>query len=135
MAKTAKLSIGMVLLNFAVAIYLFATGIIDLTGSRLSGGEIRQGVNAIFSGDFANIIVIILAILAIVAGLFVLLKVFGVAIPNIDLILVILAIAWLVIIILFDFIHSLFKPDFLPWLRTFGAHLMGLGGILLATGK
>lgn len=125
----------MVLLNFAVAIYLFATGIIDLTGSRLSGGEIRQGVNAIFSGDFANIIVIILAILAIVAGLFVLLKVFGVAIPNIDLILVILAIAWLVIIILFDFIHSLFKPDFLPWLRTFGAHLMGLGGILLATGK
>jgi threonine/homoserine/homoserine lactone efflux protein len=48
---------------------------------------------------------------------------------------VILAIAWLVFIILFDFVHSLLKPSFVDWLRTFGAHLMGLAGLLLATGK
>jgi hypothetical protein len=135
MAKTAKVSMGLILMYIAVAIYLFATGIIDLAGNRFSGGEIRQGVHAIFKGDLANIVVIVLAVLAIIAGVFMLLKIFGIAIPSIDLILVILAIAWLVFIILFDFIDSLFKPDFLPWLKTFGAHLMGLGGILLATGK
>jgi hypothetical protein len=135
MSKTVKVSLGMILMYIAVAVYLFATGIIDLVGNRFSGGEIRAGVNSLFSGDFANIIVIVLAVLAIIAGVMMLLKVFGVPIPSIDLILVILAIAWLVFIILFDFIHSLFKPDFLPWLKTFGAHLMGLGGLLLARGK
>jgi len=126
-----KKSIGLILLNFAVAIYLFATGILGLTGT---GGEIGQAVRGIFSGDFAKIIVVILSVIAIAAGVFILLKFFGLSIAITELLLVILAIAWLVFIILIDVVYPIgHKGDFVEWLRGLGAHLMVLGGIALAT--
>jgi hypothetical protein len=131
-------SIGLIVLNFAVAIYLTATGIIGLGGRRFlsSGGEIRDAVSSIFKGDFAEIIIVILSVLAIVAGVFVLLKLFGVDVPMAEMLLVILAIVWVVFIIIFDVIRPINNSRgfvFVDWLRVLGAHLMALGGILLAT--
>jgi asparagine N-glycosylation enzyme membrane subunit Stt3 len=81
-------------------------------------------------------LVVVLAVLAIVAGVFILLKLFGLVFPMSNLILIILATAWLVFIIMIDIIHPLKnKPEFVNWLRDFGAHLMVLGGILLATDR
>jgi hypothetical protein len=51
-------------------------------------------------------------------------------------ILIVLAIAWVVIIIMIDVIHPLNSRgnvNFVDWLRIFGTHLMVLGGICLAT--
>jgi hypothetical protein len=130
--RTSKGGLGVFVMNIAVAVYLFATGII---GFR-SGGEIRNAVASLFKGDFADILVVVLAVLAVVAGVFILLKLFGLVFPMSNLILIILAIAWLVFIIMIDIVHALnYRPDFVEWLKTIGAHLMVLGGMLLATDR
>jgi hypothetical protein len=126
-------------MNIAVAAYLFATGIIGLAEKSLRTliypGEIRNAVTALFgTGDLSNLLIIILAVLSIAAGVFILLKLLGVVIPMSDLILVILAIAWLVFIIMIDIIQPLKNKgsDFVNWLRIFGSHLMVLSGMILA---
>jgi hypothetical protein len=132
--KTSNRGIGVFVMNIAVAAYLFATGII---GFR-SGGEIRDAVVSLFgTGDLTNALVVVLAVLAIAAGVFILLKLFGLVFPMSNLILIILAIAWLVFIIMIDIIRPLQHRgyDFVEWLKTFGAHLMVLGGMLLAMDK
>jgi len=129
-------SIGFVILNFAVALYLLATGILGLTGRKFfPDGEIRRAVTAIFKGDFAEILIVVLAILAIAAAAFILLKFFGIEIPMGEFALIILAIVWVVFIVLIDIYYPLNKKggNFVDWLRNFGAHLMVLGGILTST--
>jgi hypothetical protein len=130
--KATNRSIGVILMNIAVAVYLFATGIIGFK----SGGEIRDAVSALFgTGDLSNVLVIILAVLAIAAGVFILLKLFGIIIPMFDIILIILALSWLFFIIMIDIVHPINKgnTDFVDWLRIFGSHLMVLSGMMLAT--
>jgi hypothetical protein len=96
-----------------------------------------MAVESIFGrGDLANILIIVLAVLAIAAGVFILLKLFGIKVSSLELILVILAIVWLAFIVLVDIIYPLKnKPDFLAWLLTFSCHLMALGGLLVAAQK
>jgi sterol desaturase/sphingolipid hydroxylase (fatty acid hydroxylase superfamily) len=129
-------SISVFLLNISVALYLFATGILGLSGkSWFKEGEIRRAVTGIFKGDFAEILIVVLAILAIAAGVFILLKLFGIEIPLAEISLIVLAIVWLVFIILVDVIYPLNHrgANLVDWLRSIGSHLMALGGITLAT--
>jgi len=128
-------SIGFIVLNISVAIYLLATGILGLTGRKFfPDGEIRRAVTSLFKGNIAETLIIILAILAIAAGVFILLKFFGIDIAINELILIILAIVWLVFIIMMDIVYPINKgANFLDWLRSIGSHLMVLGGIMLAT--
>ena len=128
-------SIGFIVLNISVAIYLLATGILGLTGRKFfPDGEIRRAVTSLFKGNIAETLIIILAILAIAAGVFILLKFFGIDIAINELILIILAIVWLVFIIMIDIVYPINKgANFLDWLRSIGSHLMVLGGIMFAT--
>ncbi|MDR1566184.1 MAG: hypothetical protein LBS48_02740 [Treponema sp.] len=129
-------SIGLLLVNISVALYLFATGILGLSGkSWFKEGEIRRAVTGIFKGDIAEILIVILAVLAVAAGVFILLKLFGIEIAITELLLVILAIVWVVFIILIDVIYPLNHRgvNFIDWLRSLGSHLIVLGGIALAT--
>jgi hypothetical protein len=133
-------SISHFLLTIAVAIYLFATGIIGMSGKKLfsDGGEIYRAVRALFTkgGDFADALIVILSILAIAAGVFVLLKLFSINIPITELFLVILSIVWVVFIIMIDIVYPLSDKggtSFVSWLLSIGTHLMALGGIALAT--
>jgi sterol desaturase/sphingolipid hydroxylase (fatty acid hydroxylase superfamily) len=131
-----KQSISVFLLNIAVALYLFATGILGLSGkSWFRDGEIRRAVTGIFKGELAETVIIVLAILSIAAGLFILLKLFSIEIPLAEICLIILAVVWIVFIILVDVIYPLNHrgANFVDWLRSIGSHLMVLGGITLAT--
>jgi hypothetical protein len=132
-----KKSIGLVVLNFAVAAYLMATGILGLTGRKFfPDGEIRRAVTALFKGDIAEMLIVILAVLAIAAGGFILLKFFGIKIPVTEMLLVVLTIVWIVFIIMIDVVHPINNSksvNFVEWLRALGGHLMALAGILLAT--
>ena len=133
-------SIGGFLLFLSTALYLLATGILAVTEKGLfknfTGGEIRRAVTALFKGNFAEILIVILGILAIAAGAFILLKFFGIEIPVTELLLVILAIVWVVFIIMIDIvspINSKGSVNFINWLGSLGLHLMVLGAILLST--
>jgi len=128
---------GYVLLNFAVAVYLIATGILGISGRKFfPDGEIRKAVTSLFKGDVAEMLIIIFAVVAIAAGAFVLLKFFGINIPITELLLVILAIVWFTFIIMMDVVHPINNHknfNFIEWLRGLGSHLMAMGGILAAT--
>ena len=129
-------SIGGILLNFAVAAYLIATGILGLTGRKyFPNGEIRRAVTSLFKGDFAEILIVVLAVLAVAAGVFILMKFFGIVIPITELALIILAIVWVVFIIMIDIVQPLNGKgtNFIDWLKNFSSHLMVLAGIILTT--
>jgi len=130
-------SIGLIFLNFAVAVYLLATGILGLTGRKyFPDGEIRRAVSALFKGDAAETLIVVLAIIAITAGGFILLKFFNIPIPITEVLLVVLALVWLVFIVMIDIVHPLDNKrgfNFVDWMRNLGTHLMALSGILLAT--
>ena len=129
-------SIGLILLNFAVAIYLLATGILGLTGRKFfPDGEIRRAVTALFGGNVAEILIVILAILSIAAGAFIIIKFFGIDIPVTELLLIVLAIVWVIFILMIDIVYPINGKgtNFVDWLRSFGSHLMALAGIMLAT--
>jgi hypothetical protein len=135
-------SIGSLLMNIAIACYLIATGILGLGDAKLFSRfdpEVRQAVTALFGkGDFTNVIVVIISILAIAAGVFILMRLFDFSFPSIDLILIILAIVWVVFIIMIDIvapINSKQDFNFVNWLRIFAPHLMVLAGLVSATGK
>lgn len=133
-------SIGGLITNIAIACYLFAAGIIAFNDKLLDkvfgGNEIKSVVSAVFGrGDFTNILVAFIAIIAIAAGVLILLRLFNVSISILDLLLLILAIVWVVFICL-DIIYLLKEgPSFIPWLKAFASHLIVLGGIASATGK
>jgi len=126
--------IGSTLLYFSVAIYLFATGIMDITLKKR--GEISAAVRSLnITGDFYNVLVIVLSLCAIAAGVFILLKFFGISIEAIETLLIILAVTWAVFIFMIDIV-PLFKSntiDFVLFLKSFGYHVMALAGILLST--
>jgi len=132
-------SIGNFVLIVSVALYLFATGILGFSGRTLlpgSNSEIRQAVTALFRGDFAEVLIIILSVMAIAAGVFIILRLLNIEIPHINLLLIILAIVWVVFIVMIDIVAPLNarnKPAFIIWLLGFSSHLMVLGGILLST--
>jgi len=126
--------IGSILLNFSVAVYLFATGILGITSK--SAGEIRTAVISLLGrGDFAEIIIIILAVLAIAAGVFILIKFFGISVGITEMLLLILAITWVVFIVMIDIAYPLNNKGttFINWLRSIGSHVMVLAGIMLST--
>jgi hypothetical protein len=128
--------IGFILMNFAVACYLFATGILGFT--KNNDGEIRKALTAVLGkGDFTSVLITIVSVLAIAAGILILIRLFNIDVPMIDLILVILAIVWIIFIIMFDVVapinKSFVKPTFIEWVIPFSSHLMVLSGIALAT--
>ena len=129
-------SIGGILLNFAVAAYLIATGILGLTGRKyFPNGEIRRAVTSLFRGNIAEILIVVLGVLAIAAGVFIIMKFFGIVVPATELLLIILAIVWIVFIIMIDIVYPLNGngSNFVDWLKNFGTHLMVLAGIILTT--
>jgi hypothetical protein len=142
--STTKIkSKGLLLLNFSVAIYLFATGIMGVT-EKGGGGEIGTAVYSIFAGgggtgDFARILTVILSVLAIAAGILILIKCFGVTITNTEMLLIVLAVTWLIFILMIDIIYPInkFGANFinLGWLRSFGSHAMVLAAIIMGTNK
>jgi len=127
--------IGAILLNFSVAIYLFATGILGIT--KNSSSEILlaiKNLGELGRGDFGNVLIVILSVLAIAAGVFILIKFFGVSVGITENLLLVLAITWIVFIIMIDIAPLLNGRGLnMEVLRVIGAHVMVLAGIMLAT--
>jgi len=127
--------IGSILLNFSVAIYLFATGILGITKKPAS--EILLAVKNLGElgrGDFGNVLIVILAVMAVAAGVFILIKFFGVSVGITENLLLILAITWVVFIIMIDIAPLLNNGKLsMEFLKVIGAHVMVLSAIMLAT--
>ena len=127
--------LGNILLNIAVALYLFANGILGLTNKS---GEFGTMVRTIFnsSGNFSDILIIVLSVIAIGAGIFLLLELFNISVKITDLIIFIFVIVWAVFIVIVDIINPLKSGiDFLPYLVQLASHLLVLGTLITFSKK
>lgn len=127
-------SIGSLILYIATALYLLAAGVIGLVVSE-NGGEFYTMVSGIFGrGEFSSVLAIIFSVAAAVAGVLLLLQLFGVQFGIIEIILIAFSILWILFIVVLDIIIPLKdQPEFWGWLRTTAVHLVILGAIASGT--
>lgn len=127
-------TIGTVLLQIALGILFIVTGIWTLQGGR--GDEIATAVFSIFERDIANIVCIVFGVIEIIAGAFLIIRLFAVVNTNLDnVLMIIIMICWIAAIVITDFIgsESLFNcmnKKFLPFMNKFARHLIILGSII-----
>jgi uncharacterized membrane protein YozB (DUF420 family) len=142
--------LGYFLLNIAVALYLFANGILGLnsgSGRWTNKGEFFTMVNTIFKNGNKNFIIgltIVLSVCAIVAGVFLLLSIFRNNIAITELILLVFIILWVIFIVIVDIYMPIFgkstfvklgiiQPNPMVYLTQLAAHLMVLGALISST--
>ena len=134
MALQREHSIGYLFLQVALGLFFLVSGIWTLQGS--SGNEIAIAIKSVLSGDSAQICCIVFGIIEVLAGIFLLLRMFVTFSSPIDTILmVIIMIAWIASIILIDFLEKGALPagnfaSILRWLKAFAYHLLVLGAII-----
>ena len=125
--------IGVFIWKLSVALYLIANGALGVMRIRNGDFDIifrRLG----FSGDVLNIFVLIAGVIAIVAGIAVLLEIFDISLPFLGTLTFVVAIIWAVYIVVN--IISWFTGgmgDFWLFLQRLAVHSMVLGSLLVAS--
>jgi len=127
-----KDGLGIFLWKISVALYLIANGVLGLT--RYSGGDF-----AIIYGrmGFPGIFVTITSVIALVAGIAVLLEMFQVHVSFLDTLILIIAIVWVVYIIIeiVSWVTKGVGGNFWHVLQMLAVHLMVLASLLIASKK
>ena len=125
--------IGIFLWQLSVALYLIANGVLGL--QKWTGGDFltiykRMG----FGGNTLSLLVVITSVIAIVAGIAIVLELFSIELPYLDVLIFIVAIIWAVYIIIeiISWLTSGFK-DFFHELQMLAVHLMVLASLLVAS--
>lgn len=127
-------TIGTIILQIALGLLFIVSGIWILQGAR--GDEIATAIYSIFDNDVAKVLCIVFGIIEIIAGTFLLLRLFVFLNTNLDaLLMIIIMICWIVAIVVIDFVGSdslfnNFDRGFLPFLNRFAKHLLVLGAII-----
>jgi hypothetical protein len=130
-----SIGIGSVIWKISVALYLIANGVLGL--SKYTGGDfiiIFKRMN--FSGDMLNLFVLAASIVALVAGIAILLDMFNVQLSFLSTLVFIIAIIWVVYVVIeiIGWLMSGFS-DFWHSLQMLAVHLMVLGSLLIASKK
>jgi len=139
-----KRSLGLIILQIAVALYLLVSGVTGLLNS--SAGDLAPVIkflNELFKNpSVVTIMIIVLSVSEIIAGFFLLAELFTTDLRVTDMILFIFIILWLANIILVDFVapisgHSIFRnvDSVLRYVSVLSSHLMVLGALVLVTKK
>lgn len=132
--ENTKKTIGTVVLQIALGLLFIVSGIWTLQGGK--GDEIVSAFHSIFSNDIAQICCLIFGIIEVVAGFFLLLRLFVSMNTNLDSVLIyIIMLCWIAAIIIINFIGkngvmNNLNDGFLSFLNRFSRHLLILGAIL-----
>ncbi len=131
-----KRTIGTLFLQIALGILFIVSGIWTVQGSN--GDDVAFAIKSIFNSDISSIICIVFGVIEIVAGFFLLLRLFVSVADGLDTILmIIILVAWIVMIILIDFAgkNCLFNNlnsvnNFCGFMKRFAMHLLVLGAVI-----
>lgn len=127
-------TVGTLVLQIALALLFIVSGIWTLQGGN--GDEIATAIHSIFSNDIAKVLCIVFGVIEIIAGVFLILRLFIFLNTSLDSILmIIILICWIIAIIMIDFLgdRGLFKSldkNFLSYLYRLANHLLVLGAII-----
>ena len=117
--------------KLSVAMYLIANGILGLN----KRGDFKNIFDFVFKGTFSDMVVMIVSVIALVAGILVLFEMFRVKFSFLDELLFVVAIIWFVYIII-EIIYWLrngLGNDLWGIVQNLAAHLMVLGSLLIAS--
>ncbi|UTC91110.1 hypothetical protein E4N87_10600 [Treponema denticola] len=138
-----KRTVGLVVLQIALAFFLIVAGILGLI--RSSAGELGQAISlldAVFkSRTITTVIIITLAVSELIAGVFLIVEFFSGEIRLTGIILIVFMILWIVNIVLIDIIGPINGNTFtstmsvLNYLSQLSRHLMILGAIIAVKDK
>lgn len=127
-------SMGNLVLQIALGLLFIVSGIWNLQNGK--GDEIAVAIRSIFDGDVENVLIIVAGIIELIAGVFLVLRLFVPIATTIDSVLmIIIMICWIAAIVLIDFagkggLFNNFRGDFLSYLRKLSIHLLILGAII-----
>lgn len=127
-------TVGTLILQIALGLLFIVSGIWTLQNGK--GDEIAAAIRSIFNGDVAKVICIVFGVIEIVAGVFLLLRLFVFLNTNLDtLLMIIIMICWIVAIIMIDFVGrdgllNNLNEGFLGFLNRFARHLLILGAVI-----
>jgi hypothetical protein len=124
-----KAGISIFLWKVSVALYLIANGILGVK----EGGDFAYIFKIMFKGD-VSVITAIASVIAIIAGVFILLEMLNVQFSLLDTLILIIAIIWVVYVII-EIIVWLKEGFDLKALQTLAVHLMVLSSLMIASRK
>jgi len=123
--------LGSFLWKISVALYLIVNGIMGIQVDK--GGDFYIIFSRVFKGD-PKAFVVIAGVIALVAGIAIILEMLNVQISFLDTLILIIAIIWAVYVIVE--IITWFKTGFnLDVLQKLAVHLMVLASLLIASKK
>jgi hypothetical protein len=127
-----KGGLGQLLWKISVALYLIANGILGLSRK---GGDFRTIFDFVFKGNFSNMVVMVVSIVALLAGILVLFEMFKVKFSFLDELLFVVAIIWFVYIIIeiIFWLQGGLGKDLWGIIQKFAVHLMVLSSLLIAS--
>jgi hypothetical protein len=126
-----KGGIGQLLWKISVALYLIANGVLGLN----KRGDFRTIFDFVFKGSFADMVVMIVSIIALVAGILVLFEMFKLKFSFLDELLFVVAIIWFVYVII-EIIYWLrggLGNNLWDIIQKLAVHLMVLGSLMVAS--
>jgi len=131
-----KEGLGVFLWKIAVALYLIANGVLGLT--KYSGGDFTTIFKRIgFSGDVLNVFVAVASVIALVAGIAVLLEMFNIRLSFLDSLILIIAVIWAVYIVIeiIGWITKGRSENLWYILQMLAVHIMVFSSLLIASKK
>ncbi|MCL2209914.1 MAG: hypothetical protein FWC19_09655 [Treponema sp.] len=125
-----KEGIGIFLWKLSVALYLIANGVIGLTKG---GGDFKTIL--VDAMSLPPVIMQIVAVIALVAGIAILLEMFNIQFPFLNTLILIIAIIWAIYVVigLISWISNTGSVDFWYMLQRLAVHVMVLGSLLIAS--
>ena len=132
MAKSSKWSLGVMLTQIALALYLTVTGLFTLgLGGNRSSSELTRAVKELLKGDLANVVVILLGVVVLVCGIMLILRFFWNPGTLDGLFKLITLIAWIVVTVVIDIcgfgsFHSIWE-----WILSVAGNLLIIGALLV----
>lgn len=136
MGKTSNRGLGALFLRIALAAYFIITGLCMLgVGGSVKASEAGAAIYEIFSGNLAQIVAIIAAIVILIGGVCVAITIFR-DLGNWDnTVMLILTVLWIVIAVVADvFSHSFgvnkLDGNAMFWILNVAKDLLIIGGLL-----
>jgi len=121
--------IGVFIWKIAVALYLLATGVLGVSKK----GDLAGIITDMF-GRNVEWLIIIAGVVALIAGVLLLLELFNVKVAILDLLLLVVAIIWIVFAI-FMFIKWIGSREIWFTLQELGKYVMVSASLLIASKK